>query len=502
MASSTAERALLAHAGPFAACATHPAGLIPHAVILDRVRGLIPWEDWPHLRTLLDDWTRQRRSVILKSRQLGVSWAVALYGLWVAKFSPGANVLLLSQGQDEAADLLDKCRTLETHFPHWLRYRRGKDNDSELEFPVMNSRIVALPSTEKAGRSNQGTLVVMDEFAFHQYASESLTALLPTVGDAGQIIVPSTANGMGGPLYGLWENAHERGFARTFIPWHARPDRDAAWYAERERELGPQVKQEYPATAEEAFLQSGSPVFPGVSLVPMDPVPTPDDWPAETILYRPPTPGMRYLIGADPAEGLAHGDRSCAVVLELDDLGRGSEAAHLCGPFEPELFALQLDCLATAYGALLGVERNNHGHAVLVKLRQMIAERVGRHESQRYMLYAAEGLPEQAQVMEGEKVGIGRLGWHTNVATKPTMISELASALRTELATFHTPAMLAELQAYQRNDDGTTGAPKGKDARERGHDDRVVALAIAWQMRKPFRVIATPRVPMRGYQRG
>jgi len=69
------------------------------------------------------------------------------------------------------------------------------------------------------------------------------------------------------------------------------------------------------------------------------------------------------VIGADVGEGLAHGDASAACVL---DLKTGEQVAELHGRIPPDRFARVLDALGRYYHrALLGVERNNHGHSTL-----------------------------------------------------------------------------------------------------------------------------------------
>lgn len=474
-----------------------PTALLPHARLLDRDRGVVPFEDWPHIHALLDLWQSERRTVILKSRQLGVSWALALYALWTANYRPGggANVLMLSAGEREAAALLAKCKLIHAHLPDWLRLPIGKNNDSALTFPTINSQIIALPSTKDAGRGEQATLTILDEFAFHEYAAESLASLIPTVGDTGRLVAVSTANGMGGAFYDLWQQAAARGFRPHFIGWDARPDRDAAWLEARRGELGDSLEQEYPSEPQQAFLQSGRPVFPGVTLTEYPVHPTPDDLPPETIVYRPPAADRRYLIGADVAEGLAHGDRSCASVLLLDDIGRGSEAAHLCGTFEPELFALQLDALGLAYGGRLGVERNGPGVAVLQKLRSLVAERIARGDHQPYSLYHHVE-PGRDPVQAGQVLPPAHLaGWRTTSASKPVLVQELGEALRTDLLQIHTPALLQELRAYAYDDIGRTSAPSGQ------HDDRVIALALAWQMRHAYTLIPRPAPRPIAYKR-
>src|SRR5512134_1275730 len=76
-----------------------------------------------------------------------------------------------------------------------------------------------------------------------------------------------------------------------------------------------------------------------------------------------PHAASEYVIGADPAEGNPQSDESAACVV---DAITGDQVAVLAGQCEPAVFAAYLAELMTWYGAGVLVERNNHGHAVLV----------------------------------------------------------------------------------------------------------------------------------------
>ena len=149
------------------------------------------------------------------------------------------------------------------------------------------------------------------------------------------------------------------------------------------------------------------------------------------------------------------------------------EVAHLCVREPPDRFAEAVDAVARAYPGLLAVERNNHGHAVLLRLRQLAAER-----PTRYQLFHEE---EPLAVPVGGRLSHrnrGKPGWLTTSATKGTLITDLEEALRKGLIALGTRAVVQELRIYQRDPQGKTAAPAGK------HDDRVMALALAWRMRQ------------------
>ena len=81
-------------------------------------------------------------------------------------------------------------------------------------------------------------------------------------------------------------------------------------------------------------------------------------------VYALPQSGRFYVIGADPAEGNPTSDDSALTVL---DRQTGEEVAALAGKLQPSTLAAHADAIGAWYNkAPLLVERNNHGHAVLL----------------------------------------------------------------------------------------------------------------------------------------
>lgn len=230
----------------------------------DANRGLIPFEQWPHLVTLLNEWEKKKSGVVLKARQLGVSWAVAVYAAWVAR-RPGALVLLLSQGQMESFELLRKVKdVLQEHRTHPVELHKDAEGSVEI---LGGGKIVALPSTARAGRGYTATLVIADEAAYHPYAEDNYVAYKPALDGGGQLLVVSTANGNLGFFSDMYWGAVQgaNGYEHWFLPWHLRPGRDEAWL-KRERKafrgLPAEFKQEYPDTPEDAFVSLTGLVYP------------------------------------------------------------------------------------------------------------------------------------------------------------------------------------------------------------------------------------------------
>lgn len=221
------------------------------------VAGIVPFDLWPAQVQVLEHFERDPLCIVLKARQLGISWLACAYALWLCVFHPQKTVLIFSKGEDEAAELVRRIDGM---------YRRIADKTGLPSLVVGNtreimfsngSRVKSQPATKHAGSSFTASLVIADEFAKMQWADELYTSMKPTIDGGGKLIIISTAVGARGLFYNLWQKA-EKGlnrFKAIFLDWRARPDRDEAWYARVASEAvsSSLMAQEYPAHAAEAF---------------------------------------------------------------------------------------------------------------------------------------------------------------------------------------------------------------------------------------------------------
>ncbi len=248
-------------------------------------------------------------------------------------------------------------------------------------------------------------------------------------------------------------------YLTIFLPWWSRPGRTPEWYAAQLQEYDDPalVKQEYPSSVIEAFLVSGRVRFlqawieaqaanvrPGL---PRELWPQQGGHAGQTgqpegrhggrplreidglTIYALPQRGRRYVLGADVAEGLEHGDYSAAVLIDCETW---EEVACLRGHWESDEYAAHLWALARAYGGERGVE----------------ARRVYRGSD-------------------------GRPGWVTNAQSKPYAVGLLAKALRDGLVKVRSAVALNAMHIYRVGPNGATGAPAGY------FDDLVMAWCIA-----------------------
>jgi hypothetical protein len=175
-------------------------------------------------------------------------------------------------------------------------------------------------------------------------------------------------------------------------------------------------------------------------------------------VYELPSTVQDYVIGADVAEGLGHGDASSAHVLCIQT---GLVAAHWHGRIPADDFGAKLAELGWFYNtALVGCEANSHGLTTNTKLKQLRYPRIYR-----------------SRTLDKFNNQIGeRMGWYTSRTSKPMMIDDLGSALQQGEIEVRDAPTIEELLQYVRDDRGRMkGSP---------HDDRVISLAIAVQMLK------------------
>lgn len=446
----------------------------------------------------VDLWLRERYVVVLKARQIGFSTLIATYAFWLTFFYPDRAIVLISKTERESAKLLQKAKYGYRFLPEWIKLRgplRTENTQAKLSWSN-ESGIESLPSASDPGRGESVFLVVVDEIGYLPNSEEAYAAIEPIADVGGRIIMLGTANGEGNLLHWLWTNAGQprSRYKRLFFPWSA-GDRDQAWYDAKKHELPPwQLAQEYPDNAEEAFLRSGNPVFDIDALRAIDVkeprargyVWKPEERPREFVpdggalaVWEFPKPKLVYVIGADVAEGLEHGDYSCAFVL---DATNRQVVAIFHALVDADLFGSDiLNQLGLWYNtALIGVESNNHGLSTLSALRDIKYRNIYR----------------QHRHLQRFEPKTELLGWRTTFASKALAIDELGREIRDSGVLIPDAPTVSELKTFVREGNGKMhGSP---------FDDRVMALAIAVQMLKhcwqpEFRVDQEPGPGTMGY---
>lgn len=434
-------------------------------------RGRIKFEMFEAQIETVRSWLGTRYSLILKARQIGFSTLVAAYSYWLAQY-PDRPILMLSRTEREAIKLLQKAKYGYQFMPEQMKFRGGPVNTTQTKMEFSNgSYVESLPSASDPARGESAYLVVVDELAFLQNSEEAWSAIEPVADVGGRVIMLSTANGEGNLFHRLWVGATtgSNRFTPLFFPWSA-SGRTREWYEAKKEDLPEWVlAQEYPDSADDAFLKSGRPVFNLERLRSLDTI-TPkrgylnehrefvEDGGPLRIWEFPDTTRGKYVIGADPSQGLEHGDYASVHVINARTY-RVVAVWH--GHIDPDLLATELlDRLGRWYNnALVGVESNNHGLTTLKFLQKKKYHPIYMERSPKYK----------------KSVPTDVLGFRTTQVTKPLMIDELNTALRGPM-TLEDSETIAELRTFTRDEKGRmSGSP---------FDDRTISLAIANQMLK------------------
>jgi hypothetical protein len=439
-------------------------------------RGRIHFELFDAQIECVKMWLTERYSISLKARQIGFSTLISTFCFWSTFFYGDRAIVMLSKTERDAVKLLEKAKYGGRFLPDWMKFRGPVMQVNQTRIGFSNeSYLESLPSASDPARGESVYTVVVDELGLLPNSEEAWAAIEPIADVGGRVIMLGTAHGEGNLFHKLWVGSQNRTnrFKGLFFPWWS-GDRDQEWYDSKARDLPDwQLAQEYPADADEAFLRSGHPVFNIDAIKAMTAV-EPDrgylvaestgpafvDSGGPLRVWEQPQQGSRYVIGADVAEGLEHGDFSVAQVVEAK-----SRRVVACyhARVDADLFGSDvLFNLGRWYNqALIGVESNNHGLTTNKALIRVLYNPVYR---QRPVNKAHNNQPTET------------LGWRTSSITKPLAVDELNRALRDgELHCFDADTH-TELRTYVREGDGKMhGSP---------FDDRVMSLAIAVQMLK------------------
>ena len=269
-------------------------------------------------------------------------------------------------------------------------------------------------------------------------------------------------------------------------------DEQKNWYLHKERSQKGKMKQEFPSTPMEAFLTSGRKVFDADDLrraegrcskplIVYDIEPytgkktkvngkvdlnvNSSDKLAQNALgyllvWELPDEDEDYALGADVAEGLEHGDRSSFDICAKSD---GRQVAKWFGHLDTKRYAHLIKHVGLWYNkAFVGVERNNHGHAVLQELVDIYPNA---------RIYHEEYIDREDTDIETQKVG-----WHTSAQSKPLLTSGLTDLLANDSDGIQWKGTVSELNIFVYDKKGRMGAQAG------GFDDQVMSYMITQEM--------------------
>ena len=467
--------------------------------------------------------------LVLKGRQQGFTTLVTAYQLSCSILNRNFQGFTLADKSDNSEAIFqNKAKFPYSQLPECLQPSEKYNNRKQLLFEKINSSWAVDTATKDVGRSRTVNFFHGSECAFWK------DGIAPIQGALGEAftkncikIYESTANGYN-DYQKMWNSGVH---INCFYEWWKTKeyriefrnddlkadflhsiDTKQGWIWERlrwlrdEKSLGAEqmywywnkydkyldkdlIKQEYPCTPHEAFLLSGKNVFDtAVILERLERLEKPmkvgyfrydydglritniqwvNDKSGYISLYQlPNTPAFtEYCIGGDTA-----GEGSDYFTAHVLDAKTGEQVAHMKHQFDADQYTRQMYCLGKYYkDALIGIEANFDSYPI----REL--QRIGYNNQ-----YVREA--QDTYTGKTEK----RFGFKTTSLTRPTIISRLVEIVREHTDTINDKDTLEELLTIVRNEKGRIEAPEG------GHDDDMMGLAIAHEIREQVVFTNTP----------
>ncbi len=383
--------------------------------------------------------------------------------------------------------------------------------------------LIDTADNKKAGRSYTFRMVHLSECAFFPDLQGLLTGLNQSVPNLpGTIVVgETTANGLGNQFYDEWVQCinGQSDWDTLFIPWFQVKEYtlslenglypieaiEFSTPTERDKFLDEEEKlkvkynltsgqinwrrwcivnncnrkvmtfnQEYPDCWETAFIATGNlffdkaalkeqtiekPLFIGNIVKEEGKFVFRQDPTGMFKLYELPNRLEQYAIGGDPAEGLAHGDKSAGVVLNKRTNKTACVYNHNTAP---DRFAEDLMKMGHYYNdALIACENKGYGYSV----NQDLYKKYGR-------------VYRKVKKKKGFTEPTLELGWNTNLVTRPQMLSQLGEEIFDGSTDLVDKDLIQQCWTFINN-------PKKKhpEAEQGKCDDAIFARAICGQVR-------------------
>lgn len=467
------------------------------------------------------------RVIVLKARREGVSTVTQAIFFWLASLRRHQVGVTLSHHDQTTGELFGITETFYRNVPDILRPRKRQSrrgntlefaNPSKIDEEVRREpgleSVLRTVTAKNAGAGQGANLVHVSELGLYELnqidAESVMNTLLQIVPTApGTIIViESTARGLGNEFHRRWKQA-ERGegsFTPFFLAWFDEPtnivsgadweslgeldDRELrlkdrygcsaeqiAWRRMAMRDLvsDPDAfDQEYPESADVAFLSSGRPYFDQESV--QDHLDWAQEQPLLTVgdvvedddrvTFRPtrrgrltvwevPQPGEDYLIAVDSSEGSEHGDPQHAYVYKRSRL---QIVAAWHGRVDRDELGDHMFLLGKLYNeALIAAETNGGwGWTVIAVLRRRGYWRLYRD-------------PGQNKVRKRRSQSYG---FDMSPTKRPVVLDTLGEAIRDGALDCPDPELFKECLVFVYGPTGKPAAMPGE------HDDRVMAAAL------------------------
>jgi len=446
----------------------------------------------------LKNKNKLQRAIILKARREGISTYAEGRLFHCSHFNEYTDSLVIAHDKESGGAIFKMCKLYFDCLPQALRPMIRYSSKKEIVFenpdpktryanPGLRSSITVTTAGKKDTSRGAGYHNLhCSEVSSWQFAADVIPALIPTIPmtDKSIIIYESTAKGVGNFFHNEWLRAceGESTFQPFFLAWFDLPEYSREFNTSQERDVFGQTlneeekeltatynisleqlqwrrvtiatlhgdmesfRQEYPATAEEAFIVSGTPIFDrrrlrDMALLCTEPkfrgVVTPKGFVPEDHgefqMWEPPQQKQVYCLGVDVSDGGPGGDYSCIEIFKkLPPPYFAEQVGEWHGRIDPYNLAFMVGFLGTVYNkALVAIEVNAHGLATQQEL-----------QTSYWNLYQQTYLDRYDQKLST------KVGWETTLRTKALLISFATHCISDKTIIIRSSALIRECMTY------------------------------------------------------
>jgi hypothetical protein len=291
-------------------CAEDPVYFIRKYVKIQHpIKGAIPFKLYDYQEDMIRAYKDNRYVVVLSARQTGKSQTSGAFILWYSIFNFDKTVLIASNKNSNAMEMIHRIKFAYENLPHWLKPGIQEDGYNKHAIGFDNgTRIISEATSENSGRGLSISLLYLDEFAFVQPAiqEEFWSSISPTLSTGGSCIMTSTPNGDINIFAQIWRGAEvdANGFIPLRVYWDQPPGRDEKF---KEEEIGRIGERQWLQEYECEFLSSDALLIKSLTLQQITnelkdvkPKFIIDN---SVVFWDDIKTGHTYLIGVDPATG-------------------------------------------------------------------------------------------------------------------------------------------------------------------------------------------------------
>ena len=433
-------------------------------------RGRIQFSLFPFQEKMLTLYRDNPYSIVLKSRQLGISTLSAGYSLWMMLFNKDKNILCIATKQETAKNMVTKVKFMYENLPSWLKIDATENNKLNLRLKN-GSQIKATSAASDAGRSEAVSLLIIDEAAFIENIGEIWVSAQQTLATGGGCIAISTPYGTGNWFHQTWLRAEEKAndFLPIRLPWFVHPERDQAWRDRQDELLGDPRMAAQECDCD--FSTSGDVVFYPEYIEYYEKTYIKDPLERRGAdrnlwVWEPCDYSRTYMVVAD----VARGDGKDYSAFHIIDVENNVQVAEYRGQLGTKEYGHLLVGIATEYNeALLVIENNSIGWSTI----QTVIDR-----GYQNLYYSPKSGEVRADSYFDQYMDTSKMvaGFTMSSRVRPMVISKFQEYLSDKGVTFQSKRLLEEMKTFiWRN-----GRP---EAQQGYNDDLVMSFGTAMYMR-------------------